>query len=738
MRRPYSALTAVALGAALTATTLSAQQAQYAPVGGGRPVASAPGAAPSASTRDVRSVLRNGWDFVKLGKFERALALFRDVEKQKSRLSPEELKSLKDGITTAQRGLREAPVMNVTYGPDGMPIVPGEMIANAAQPTDVGVVQTSGAYQAPQTSGAYQAPAPAPVAAVEPVPVQAPVAALPPPSQVIESPQVAARPTVPDSAAPLDLDSISLPPLSRDAARQTPAPVQAASAAPEAVSAPLAAPEPMPIPAPAPTPEPAPAPALAPVSLPESTPTPLPTLAPAPTPEPMPEPAAAPTLAPAAAPALAPAPTPEPATIAAPAPLPTAAPAPAPVPTPEPAAVLPPAETLAPTPVIPSGPAPGSAPLPSVSELAPPPSQARVPMQLAQATPTPVPAAEPVESLPPLPEGLPEAPEAVPAPDVPTTPALIPGAPPAIAAPGTVVPNARPLMPDRVAVLPPAAAPVPTPDPNPAPAVAPVPTPEPMPEPAAVAPAPEPAPPPAAETFAAPATSAPVPAGPGPAAANPLDEARRDMSGSRLSVELRREVERIAQKQEEESFRRDPQQARPLPGAGDVPMPGPASNPGAPTSRLELSRAPSPTEARPLRAIPVPEAFVPLPRRQWEPSRKMWSSAALCHMPLYFQDASLERYGHSVDQFFGPVGRWMSYPIDDPKQSTQRNQIVQPLCSYFLFCSQIVFWPYNLVMDPPWEAEYDLGYYRPGDRVPTDMYYLPTSGVGPPLRGSRY
>ena len=43
-----------------------------------------------------------------------------------------------------------------------------------------------------------------------------------------------------------------------------------------------------------------------------------------------------------------------------------------------------------------------------------------------------------------------------------------------------------------------------------------------------------------------------------------------------------------------------------------------------------------------------------------------------------------------------------------------------------------------MIMDPPWEAEYDLGYYRPGDRVPTDVFYLPLTGVGPPLRGKNY
>ena len=34
--------------------------------------------------------------------------------------------------------------------------------------------------------------------------------------------------------------------------------------------------------------------------------------------------------------------------------------------------------------------------------------------------------------------------------------------------------------------------------------------------------------------------------------------------------------------------------------------------------------------------------------------------------------------------------------------------------------------------------EYDLGYFRPGDRVPTDTIYLPLTGVGPPLHGKRY
>jgi hypothetical protein len=195
-----------------------------------------------------------------------------------------------------------------------------------------------------------------------------------------------------------------------------------------------------------------------------------------------------------------------------------------------------------------------------------------------------------------------------------------------------------------------------------------------------------------------------------------------------LSEESKREVERIARAQERESR--------------SVPIVDLAREESAPgdttTSGIVLPRAPSPTEARAIRPIPVPEEFVPLGAREWTPSRKAWAAAATCHLPLYFQDASLERYGHSAEQFFGPAGRYMSYPLDDPKESNQRSQILQPFMSFGLFIVQIAALPYNAVMDPPWEAEYDLGYYRPGDRVPTDVYYLPVTGVGPPLRGANY
>jgi hypothetical protein len=207
----------------------------------------------------------------------------------------------------------------------------------------------------------------------------------------------------------------------------------------------------------------------------------------------------------------------------------------------------------------------------------------------------------------------------------------------------------------------------------------------------------------------------------------------QDETRSTLTPELRREADRIARLQDE-ALQRDPAQGPQRMPPGREPI----GELDIPTTRPELTRAPSPTEARPLRAIPVPEEFIPLAPRHWSPNRKYWAAAATCHSPLYFQDAALERYGYSVEQHFGTAGRCLTYPIDDPTQSKQRNQILQPFFSAGLMAAQIIALPYNLLVDPPWEAEYDLGYYRPGDRVPADVYYLPWHGVGPPLRGMNY
>ncbi|AGA31572.1 hypothetical protein [Singulisphaera acidiphila] len=409
-----------------------------------------------------------------------------------------------------------------------------------------------------------------------------------------------------------------------------------------------------------------------------------------------------------------------------------------------------------------SGALPTSPPLDSAMTLAqgaPAPLADPGPAAAAPAVP-PSPGTAPVTDLPPLDLNAvplpplsndaaetPPASTPTPAPEVPSMPAPLASEPPA--------PLAEPT----------AAAPVPVSTPVPVPA--PVAEPTPPAELPGTAPAlPESLPEPPAPRVAAlpdasePPSSLPVPAAseepPPPLPAEsmgrgadqvqprsvPSDSFLPERSAnvpSTLSPELQREVERIAQKQEDE-LRAQPSPDRIIPGStpniGDAR--GLGTSPGLPSPRLEISRAPSPTEARPIRAIPVPDEFVPLAKRDWGPQRKYWSSAAVCHMPLYFQDAALERYGQTVEQAVGPAGRFLSYPVDDPKQSIQRNQIFQPIASMGIFAAQIALLPYNLIMDPPWEAEYDLGYYRPGDRIPPDTYYLPLTGVGPPLHGKRY
>lgn len=218
-------------------------------------------------------------------------------------------------------------------------------------------------------------------------------------------------------------------------------------------------------------------------------------------------------------------------------------------------------------------------------------------------------------------------------------------------------------------------------------------------------------------------------------------------TGLTLPAELRREVEQIARRQQEEM--QQELQANPslIPGLGDQPdslgaygpPPGSLVESSQGQTRIDLPRPPSPTEPFPIRAIPVPEEFVPLQPRNWTPSQKVWAAAATCHGPLYFQDPVLERYGQGVEQALGPRwGRLASYPLDDPTQSVQRQQILQPVYSIGKFAAQIALWPYNLVVNPPGEAEYDLGYYRPGDRIPPDTMYWPWHGYGPPLQGKDY
>ena len=81
----------------------------------------------------------------------------------------------------------------------------------------------------------------------------------------------------------------------------------------------------------------------------------------------------------------------------------------------------------------------------------------------------------------------------------------------------------------------------------------------------------------------------------------------------------------------------------------------------------------------------------------------MWKASALCHKPLYFEDASLERYGHS----WGPC--------------------LDPFVSGAHFFGTLPALPYCMGLHPPNECMYALGHYRPGNCAPYMIPPVPLS-----------
>jgi hypothetical protein len=93
--------------------------------------------------------------------------------------------------------------------------------------------------------------------------------------------------------------------------------------------------------------------------------------------------------------------------------------------------------------------------------------------------------------------------------------------------------------------------------------------------------------------------------------------------------------------------------------------------------------------------------------RNWSLTTMTWKASAVCHKPLYFEQMALERYGHSC------------------------HPLLEPFVSGAHFFVTIPMLPYEMGMDPPWECQYPLGYYRPGNCAPHLLYPMPIS-----LRGA--
>jgi hypothetical protein len=96
------------------------------------------------------------------------------------------------------------------------------------------------------------------------------------------------------------------------------------------------------------------------------------------------------------------------------------------------------------------------------------------------------------------------------------------------------------------------------------------------------------------------------------------------------------------------------------------------------------------------------ETFEP---RRFTTTMFTWKAAGYCHKPLYFEDWSLERYGHS----HGPL---------------------DPVLSAAHFFTTLPVLPYKMGVELPWECIYPLGYYRPGSCAPWTIPAVPISCRG--------
>lgn len=78
-----------------------------------------------------------------------------------------------------------------------------------------------------------------------------------------------------------------------------------------------------------------------------------------------------------------------------------------------------------------------------------------------------------------------------------------------------------------------------------------------------------------------------------------------------------------------------------------------------------------------------------------------WEASNMHSNPLYFEDVSLERYGHT------------------------HRPLVQPFVSVGKFGAQLFGLPYQMTLHPARECIYPLGYYKPGECAPRLIYQVP-------------
>ncbi|MFM7070988.1 MAG: hypothetical protein ACKO38_04230 [Planctomycetota bacterium] len=157
----------------------------------------------------------------------------------------------------------------------------------------------------------------------------------------------------------------------------------------------------------------------------------------------------------------------------------------------------------------------------------------------------------------------------------------------------------------------------------------------------------------------------------------------------------------------------EPAQIAPVPTGADVgQLPPPREQ-----SRVESPRGPFMPEERPITSLSaaigpktdqVPPDFaqahfgsatMPGDGRPWHDTLYFWEPPALCHRPLYFEEANLERYGYGVRPVF------------------------QPAVSGARFLATTAALPYLMTAQSPRDCVYTLGRDRPGSLAPRRPHY---------------
>ncbi len=148
-----------------------------------------------------------------------------------------------------------------------------------------------------------------------------------------------------------------------------------------------------------------------------------------------------------------------------------------------------------------------------------------------------------------------------------------------------------------------------------------------------------------------------------------------------------------------------------LPGAADNParslsegMPDPIK----PISSLGTNIAPQdgrlPTDYA-MTALPAQRVAAPQQVADGVWTGFHWEAPGTCHRPLYFENPSLERHGHSLG-------------------------LAQPLASAAHFVGNTAILPYRMVAEPTRDCVYTLGHERPGTPTPLRYYRPPLSLSG--------